>query len=653
VLTWKTQTGGYMNLNPSPFGLEDIIINSELLNRPSRAPNYEAENQALSALAQTLVDAPDTILQRLAETALQLCRADTAGISLLEEKDGVEVFRWEALAGVFSDRLNVTMPRDASPCGTTIDWNATQLMYMAERVFPALKLEPPVVEALLIPFHVGHKPIGTVWVVAHDERRKFDQEDERIIKTLAQFASVSWQLWQARAAASNEHQRAQDLGAANAGLQAHIENRTRVEEQLQQLNRELQLRIAESTAELARANAELVRFVEDGKDFRKQLRHSEMTSNIGKLAAGIAHDFNNILNVIQAYAALIMSHPAERNKVVEDAEVIRATVEEGVGLARQLLAAGRKTETKFDLADINDVLQRTTNSLTPMFPAKIVFAADLDPRVPMIMIDAGLIYQAILNLCINARDAMPDGGKIHWQTRTILGAVLRQRFPEARAEQYVYISVADTGVGMEADIRSRVFEPYFTTKTPDQGTGLGLSIVHDIVSEHAGFIEVTSEPGCGSTFHIYLPIPGDRAAADDITPPSAQTKIEDRSRQRETILYAEDDAALSGLMQRLLEKEGFKVLMAQDGVEAVEVHSRHKDQIRLAFLDLRLAKLNGWEAFQRMKKINPKLKGILASGYVPPEVESLLAKGELNGVLQKPYFGEDVLAVIKEAIRSQ
>ena len=166
-----------MRVNQLPVGLEEVVINSELLNRPSKAPNYEAENQALMVLAQTLANAPDMILQRLAETALELCRADTAGISLLDEKDGAEVFRWEALAGVFSDRRNSTMPRDASPCGITIDRNATQLMYMPERIFPALKSEPPIVEVLLIPFHVGHRPIGAVWVAAHDERRKFDRED--------------------------------------------------------------------------------------------------------------------------------------------------------------------------------------------------------------------------------------------------------------------------------------------------------------------------------------------------------------------------------------------------------------------------------------------------------------------------------------------
>lgn len=644
-------------MNQLPLGLEDVVINSELLNRGTRARNYEAENHALMVLAQCLADGPEKILQRLAETALQLCRADTAGISLLEEKDGAEVFRWEALAGVFSDRLNATMPRDASPCGTTIDRNATQLMYMAERVFPALKSEPPVVEALLIPFHIAQKPIGTVWVVAHDERRKFDQEDERIIKTLAQFASASWQLWQARlnaeTTARNERQHVLDLAAVNEALKGNIDSRTKVEEQLQQLNKELQARISERTAELTRANADLVQFIEDGKEFHKQLRQSEMTSRIGKLTAGIAHDFNNILNVIQAYAALIMSQPGEQQRVVENAEVIRVTVEEGVALARQLLTAGRKTEAKFELADINDLLLRTMRSLTPLFPAAVVIAADLGPRVPMIMIDGGFIYQSILNLCINARDAMPDGGKIVLQTRIIAGAVLRQHFPEAGAEQYVYISVADTGVGMEADVRSRVFESYFTTKKPEQGTGLGLSIVHDIVSEHAGFIEVTSEPGCGSTFHIYLPIPGDEASAEDLTPALAQNKIEGRSRQRETILYAEDDARLSGLMQRLLEKEGFKVLTAQNGVEAVEVHDRNRDEITLAVLDSRLGNLSGWEAFQRMRKINPKLKGILASGYVSAEAESRVASGELTGVLQKPYFGEDILTMVKRSIKSE
>ena len=158
-----------MITNLPPFRLEDVVMNSELLHRSSRPPDYEGENNALKALAQTMVTSPQTILQKLVDTALRLCNAHTAGISLLEQHDGREVFRWEALAGVYADRLNNTMPRNASPCGIAIDRNATQLMYMAERVFPALKAEPPVVEALLIPFRVDNKPVGTVWIVAHDE----------------------------------------------------------------------------------------------------------------------------------------------------------------------------------------------------------------------------------------------------------------------------------------------------------------------------------------------------------------------------------------------------------------------------------------------------------------------------------------------------
>src|SRR5689334_20862651 len=177
-----------MKTYPSRLSLADVVINPELARRPSRPPDYELENSALIALAETMAERPDAILQKLVETALRLCRAGTAGISLLEKHGGEEVFRWEAVAGVYADHVNGTMPRDASPCGITIDRNATQLMYMAERVFPALAAEPPFVEALLVPFHFEHKPVGTVWVVAHDQIRKFDSEDARLINILAQFA---------------------------------------------------------------------------------------------------------------------------------------------------------------------------------------------------------------------------------------------------------------------------------------------------------------------------------------------------------------------------------------------------------------------------------------------------------------------------------
>jgi signal transduction histidine kinase len=617
-----------MNLDPSPLKLEDVIINSELIKRPAKAPNYEVENQALAALAEAFANAPDTILQKLAETALELCGADTAGISLLDEKDGAEVFRWEALAGVFRDRRNSTMPRNASPCGTTIDRNATQLMYMAERVFPALMSIPPVVEALLIPFHVDNRPVGTVWVVAHDECRKFDREDERTVKTLARFASAAWQLWRARAAAESavtiEQQRALDLSATNAALVAHLEYKKKAEEQLHQLNSELQARITDHTTELT-------------------LSHPDMTETI----AGIAHDFNNILHVIQGYAALIMRHPSEQSHVVANAEVIAATVDAGAVLARQLL----NRETNFSRVDINELLHRAGQLLAPMFPATIVIATSLDARLPMLLLDEGLINQAVLNLCLNARDAMPDGGQILLQTRATPGTVVREKFPEANAERYIEIIVGDTGTGMEAEVKRRVFESRFTTKK--SGAGLGLSSVHGIIRQHAGFIGVTSAPGCGSTFHIFLPIRSDPREAADNPALLGQTSADNPTPRRETILYAEDESRLALLLRHLLEKEGLKVLTVQDWAEAVEVYSRHQDEIGVAILDSGMAKLNGWEAFQQMRKLNPKLKGILASGYVSTEAEAQVANGQLWGVLQKPYVGAEVIALVKRAIRSQ
>ena len=260
-----------MITSQSPFRLEDVVLNSELLHRPSRPFDYEAENSALKALAQTMIDSPQTILQKLAETAHCLCHAHTAGISLLEEHDGQEVFRWKALAGVFADRLNNTMPRYASPCGTTIDSNATQLRYMAERVYPALKANPPVVEALLVPFHVDNKPIGTVWVIAHDERRKFDREDERIVKTLAQCASGTWQLWKAGA----------DTEQRNQELEQSVRDRTREPEDTHRRLKESQVLgtlgtaaakiIHEIVQDLKAENARVYKLIEELRQFTRPL----------------------------------------------------------------------------------------------------------------------------------------------------------------------------------------------------------------------------------------------------------------------------------------------------------------------------------------------------------------------------------------------
>ena len=219
---------------PVPFAAVDI--RSELVTRPSRPPQIEAEDRALAVLAAELAENPRNMLQKLVETALVLCRAETAGISLLETHQGTEVFRWEALAGVFASARNNTMPRDASPCGVCIDENTTVLMYLADRCFPALRSDPRFVEALLVPFRFQGRPIGTVWVVTHQFDRKFDREDERVIRTLSAFASAAWQLWQGYEELERRvEQRTATLSEMNAALEGEIEERKRIEGERQRL----------------------------------------------------------------------------------------------------------------------------------------------------------------------------------------------------------------------------------------------------------------------------------------------------------------------------------------------------------------------------------------------------------------------------------
>jgi signal transduction histidine kinase len=257
---------------------------------------------------------------------------------------------------------------------------------------------------------------------------------------------------------------------------------------------------------LLTANADLSRTLEEGRRLQEQLRHAQKMASIGTLASGLAHEFSNLLNIIQGYVSLIMHHPDDPQQVIADIQVIRETVAEGATLAQLLLTVAQKPEVKFGLADINTLVQRLAKLLTGSFSAKLVISLQLDLEAPNVKIDANQINQALLNLCINARDAMPDGGNLLLRSRTISRAELGGRFHEPKAERYAWISVTDTGLGMTEEIKSRLFEPFFTTKQPGKGTGLGLSVVYGIVRDHNGFVDVTSEPGRGSTFHIYLPM---------------------------------------------------------------------------------------------------------------------------------------------------
>ncbi|HEY2990133.1 MAG TPA: ATP-binding protein, partial [Candidatus Binatia bacterium] len=243
------------------------------------------------------------------------------------------------------------------------------------------------------------------------------------------------------------------------------------QEQLQRNGEDRGSPVRDTTGDLARLTADLLRVREEGKELRGQLRQSQKMESIGALAGGLAHDFNNFLSIIQGYASVIVERPAEPEKVVKVGQAIVRAVEQGAALVRQLLAVARPSEPKLEPTEVNGLLQRLTSLLIGTFPKTVTIALDLDAKMPNIMADANQINQALLNLCINARDAMPDGGNLILRTRTISGAELRARFNDVKAERYVSISVADTGSGMEEETRSRIFEPFFTTKGAGKGTG--------------------------------------------------------------------------------------------------------------------------------------------------------------------------------------
>jgi two-component system, cell cycle sensor histidine kinase and response regulator CckA len=420
-----------------------------------------------------------------------------------------------------------------------------------------------------------------------------------------------------------------------------LTERKRADEQLQQLNADLEKRVLQRTTELLSTIAQRERLQE-------QLLQSQKLESIGTLAAGIAHDFNNLLNVISSYASILQlgNHTPER--MSESIDAILETVQSGASLTQQLLALGRKTEMKFESVDLNTLLAKLQQLLIETIPKTIVVSLHLQTELPAIMANPNHLNQALLNLCVNSRDAMAKGGTLSLRTETVSGSEVRQRFQEAKEEHYVCLTVEDTGIGIDESTQSRMFEPFFTTKPQGEGTGLGLSVVWGIVTNHGGFIDVSSRPEHGTTFQIYLPIPD--VTVTPLTEFTGMPQVSERFGAGETILFVEDEEKQLHLMRILLERQGYRVLAAKDGAEAVDLYLRHKEEIALVVLDLGLPKLNGWEAFQRMREYQPALKAIFATGLLSTEIEAEMARGKIGGVIMKPYRLDEVLQKIAHAI---
>jgi PAS domain S-box-containing protein len=386
---------------------------------------------------------------------------------------------------------------------------------------------------------------------------------------------------------------------------------------------------------------------ETKKNLEGQLQQAQKLESIGTLASGIAHDFNNILGIILGHSTLLERLREEPQMYAESVEAITKATQRGASLVKQLLLFARKTEPLLESVKINNIITEIIKLLQETFPKTITISTSLQNDLPMIVADSSQIHQVLLNLLVNARDAMPKGGTLSISTATVEGDVVRIQFSKTNAAwRYVKVEVADTGIGMDEATRERIFEPFYTTKGPGKGTGLGLSVVFGIVEHHNGFIDVRSALGKGTTFVLYFPMP--EHVGEELQAPKKE--LVDICGGTETVLLIEDEAVLRKLTQNILVSKGYTVLIAEDGMQGVELYRSHQKEIAVVLSDIGLPILGGHDVFRKIRAINPEAKIIFASGFFDPETKSEMFKAGLKNFIQKPYMLDEVLRKIREAI---
>ncbi|HVN18593.1 MAG TPA: ATP-binding protein [Dongiaceae bacterium] len=392
-------------------------------------------------------------------------------------------------------------------------------------------------------------------------------------------------------------------------------------------------------------------FAEDVTERRaleQQLRQSQKMEAVGRLAGGIAHDFNNLLMVISGYSEFLLERLGGEPNLRGPAQEIASAADRASSLTRQLLAFSRKQMLAPRIVNLNDIVTENIKMLTRMIGEDIDLVMIPGQSLWSVRADAGQIEQVIMNLAVNARDAMPSGGKLTMETANV---TLDEEYARVHAPlpagDYVMVSISDTGAGMDAETQSHIFEPFFTTKGP-KGTGLGLSTVYGIVKQSGGYIWVSSELGRGTAFKIYLP----RVASveEPVMPALTPKQLQRVEPGSETILLVEDEANLRYLARQYLEKQGYKVIEAADGAVAMQIAVAHEGVIHLLLTDVIMPGMNGRELAQRISEIRPNVKVLYMSGYT----ENVIGQdGTLeHGVrlLQKPFNLRDLKSKVREVL---
>jgi two-component system cell cycle sensor histidine kinase/response regulator CckA len=390
----------------------------------------------------------------------------------------------------------------------------------------------------------------------------------------------------------------------------------------------------------------IVRDITERKRLEDQFRQAQKMEAVGQLTGGFAHDFNNLLTVINGYCQILLTAADPGDPKREELEQIKVAGERAANLTCQLLAFSRRQILQLRVVDLNALVTNLDKMLQRVLSEDIELKAALSPNLGGVKADQCQIEQVLMNLAVNARDAMPDGGKLTIETANVEldDAYARERI-SVKPGPYVLLAVSDTGCGMDAETQKRIFEPFFTTKEPGKGTGLGLSTVYGIVKQSGGYVWVYSEPSQGTTFKIYLPRVDERV--ETVEPVRLPVEM---LRGTETVLLVEDDAGVRALARGVLKSGGYTLLEASNGVEALRVAEQHDDTIHLLVSDVVMSGMSGRQLGVHLVAMHPTVKTLYMSGYADSTIvhDSILEPG--LAFLQKPFMPDALLRKVREVL---
>ncbi len=395
----------------------------------------------------------------------------------------------------------------------------------------------------------------------------------------------------------------------------------------------------------------LVRDVTEQRRLEDRLRQAQKMESIGQLAGGIAHDFNNILTVIQGHTSFLLDDgalpPAARDSVRE----IQQGASLAANLTRQLLLFSRRQVLQRGRLSANAVVGRTRELLHRVITENVQLEARLAPDLPDILADSSMVEQVLLNLAVNAQDAMPRGGRITLATHRLdAGADYLRRVPQAREGRFVGIAVSDTGEGIPPEILPRIFDPFFTTKEEGKGTGLGLATVYGIMEQHGGWVEVESQPGQGARFTVYFPVADKGGSAAPLPAPAAPAD----PRGHETILVVEDKAEVRSVLHSVLKRYGYQVVLAGDGAEALACWREHRARIALLFTDVIMpGSLTGRDLAEQLRADRPDLKVVFCSGYDADVLDAAALQAKGTRFITKPFDVARLVEVVRDLLDAE